>query len=481
MPSAGNGKGGSGGNSSSIGGGGGNKSQGDTDKGSRDDRSSSSSRGGSSSSSSRGGSGGDNSRGGSGGGNRSQGDSDKGSRDDRSAASASQKSSDRSKMENTKDKDMNPNGPAVSRQKERYEGNAQAIAETLADAGWKDHQIAGALGRLEQESSLNPGAVRKNDNMKAAPGLRDSVGIGQWNGTRQQALKDFAETRNASWKDVRTQASFLAHEMKTSKDETRAWNAMQKSTNVAEAATAMMHYERPQGYTPSNPAAGHGYKNTLNYASKYEAGNGLKTTLGADADPQAVASTSTAHQTLGRGTATGYVDPMVSSVAGRAAAGGKTTDAQSVVSGAVTAIDSLLGTNIASTVSNVQQKPEDRERLGLGKLGQKVEAKDGLGAFKEIAGAIRDPIGFALDTIEDGWNQNGGLAGLKSDLGGGFDFNFGSGKGGASGMASQGGDGSRINQGLAASGLGVVQEAAAAAIAPVTPAKIKPFGWSSLV
>lgn len=449
---------------------GGNKSQGDTDKGSRDSKSSAGFSGGNrSQGDSDKGSRDSASRGGSGGGNRSQGDSDKGSRDSRSA-SIGKSTGDRSKTEATKDRDAGPYAAARDRNRGRFEGNAGVIAGELADRGWSDHQIEGALGRLQQESSLNPNAQRKND---AGPGLH-SYGIGQWNQDRLSGLDKFAEARGKTRSDLATQAQYIDHEMRTK--ESKAWGEMQKATTRAEAATAMMHYERPAGYTSKNPAAGHGYNNTLQYAEAFGSNRGLVTRAGADANSQAVASTSTAHQTLG-GTTASYVDPMVSTVASREARG---KGVAGVVGGAVSAIDGLLGTNIADTAKSLETKPEERERLGLGKLAEKAKAEDGLGVVKEIASAVRDPIGFVLDSIEDGWNQNGGLKGLGVDAKGfNLDFNFG-GSGAGGGAIAQGGDGGqgRISQSKSASAFAPVQEAVAS-VASVTPTR-KPFGWSTL-
>lgn len=482
MPSAGNGKGGSGGNMGGAGSGGGQgKSSSSSSK--NDSKSTSSSKGSSTSSkgsSSSGIGGGSKNGGGNGNGGRdSYSSKDGGLGSTRDAANASNRSANRDRMEQTKDRDMNPNGPAVSKQKDKYEGNARTIAETLADKGWNDHQIAGALGRLQQESSLNPNATRKNDNMKAAPGLRDSVGIGQWNGTRQQALKDYASARGKNWNDLATQTSFLDHEMRNSKDEKAAWSAMQKATNVAEAATAMMHYERPQGYSRTNPSLGHGYQNTLNYASAFAAGRGLKTDLGANADPQAVASTSTAHQTLGKGVASAnaYVDPMVSTPNSKKA---------DPVNQGISAIGSLLTGAVNEIAPDLSKDPRSRERQGLGKLGKQLDEKDGLGALKTGLGAIADPVGFALSTIEDAWNQNGGLKGLQEDIAGlGLkDFSIGSGSGGGVGgiTGSRGDSMASPTIGTDTFGILGTADAAVAAVTPATqvPRVRRPFEWSTL-
>lgn len=396
-----------------------------------------------------------------------------GSSDRNSAGGSKQDAAAQSKAAGIKDQDANPRAADMARQKDRHQGNAGTIASTLADKGWTDAQIDGALGRLQQESSLNPNAVRKDDNKKAAPGYRDSFGIAQWNGSRLAGLDKFAEARGKTRNDLETQAAYIDHEMRNR--ESFAGKQMQNAKTAAEAATAMMHYERPQGYTRSNPAAGHGYNNTQTYAANFAAGRGLNVTTNAATGAQQVAASSTAAQNLQRNptTSTAYVDPMVSSAAGRQAAKG------GVVNEAAKAVDSLLGTNIAGPLNTLNTPPQERERLGLGKLGTLAEKDDTLGVVKEVAGAIRDPLGFVLDSIEDGWNQAGGLKGITGKE---FSFDFGSlgsGGGGAGGITSSGGDGSRITQRNSASAFQPVQDAAAQ-VAAIQPAKMKPFGWSKL-
>lgn len=145
-------------------------------------------------------------------------------------------------------------GAAISGGVKGKASDARAFFEAQ---GWSPHQAAAIVGNLIQESSLRTDAANPKD-----PGT--SVGIGQWNGSRKQALFAFARSKGKDWRDLNTQLSFVQHELQTS--EAGAGNALKNASNVESATAAMIGYERPEGWTPGNPRGGNGWKARLGYA-----------------------------------------------------------------------------------------------------------------------------------------------------------------------------------------------------------------------
>ena len=136
--------------------------------------------------------------------------------------------------------------------------NVQLVIQRLQQHGVPMHQIAGLVGRWQQESGqgLNPKSVGDS-------GI--SVGIGQWNKDRRANLENFARQQGKDWRDPIVQTDFAVHEM-TKGNERYAGQMLMKARNVDEAAEAAMHYERPQDYTQRNPRGGHGWDNTIKNA-----------------------------------------------------------------------------------------------------------------------------------------------------------------------------------------------------------------------
>lgn len=124
--------------------------------------------------------------------------------------------------------------------------------------GWSREQAAGIVGNLMQESSLHSGAYGD----RTIPG--GSVGLGQWNRERQANLKKFASSQGKSWQDFGTQLAFVQHELSTS--EVGAARKLKAAKTVDDATSAFIGFERPAGWTPENPRAGHGFRNRLSYA-----------------------------------------------------------------------------------------------------------------------------------------------------------------------------------------------------------------------
>ncbi|YBV97527.1 phage tail tip lysozyme [Phyllobacteriaceae bacterium JZ32] len=122
--------------------------------------------------------------------------------------------------------------------------------------GVADWMASAIVGNLQQESSLQPtGAVGDNGT---------AFGLAQWRGDRFANLQRFASARGKSWEDEETQLDFIMHELSTT--ERTAGEALRASRNVEEATAAFIGFERPAGWTPQNPRAGHGWGNRLAYA-----------------------------------------------------------------------------------------------------------------------------------------------------------------------------------------------------------------------
>lgn len=123
--------------------------------------------------------------------------------------------------------------------------------------GYSPAQAAGIVGNLIQESGANLDPTLSHD---AGTG----IGIAGWRLERRQALRQFAATRGTTETDFRTQLEFVDHELRTS--EGRARDELSRARTPAEAARAFLHFERPQGYTPDRPEAGHGFSSRVRNA-----------------------------------------------------------------------------------------------------------------------------------------------------------------------------------------------------------------------
>lgn len=171
------------------------------------------------------------------------------------------------------------NGRPVSFNPDMTNRMQQAMQHYIA-RGVPPMLAAGIIGNLVQESSLNAQARNKGDGTDGS----DSIGIGQWNGDRARALKDFAASKGASPDDLSTQLDFVLHELETS--EGAAYQRLKSATNVDEATAAMIGYERPQGWSADNPRGGHGWSNRLAAASRAAQMQGLSGELIASQAPK---------------------------------------------------------------------------------------------------------------------------------------------------------------------------------------------------
>jgi hypothetical protein len=122
--------------------------------------------------------------------------------------------------------------------------NARVAFEYYISQGLSPVQAAGIVGNLQGESGqgLNPNAVNRGDGRDGS----DSIGIGQWNSTRAQALKDFAAAKGVPWNDLNTQLEFLHQELRG--PERGAYDRLMAAKTPEEAGQAMLAFERPKDW-----------------------------------------------------------------------------------------------------------------------------------------------------------------------------------------------------------------------------------------
>lgn len=140
--------------------------------------------------------------------------------------------------------------------------NFTAISDTLDSLGYTPIQKAGIISRFNAESSLSPKAINPNDGGKG----KNSVGLGQWNNERADGLTAFVKKHGGDVNDVVTQTKYFDYDLKT--NEPTAYAAMKSARTPADASAAMMHYERPSGYTSTNPAGGMAWGKTVKGAEE---------------------------------------------------------------------------------------------------------------------------------------------------------------------------------------------------------------------
>lgn len=134
--------------------------------------------------------------------------------------------------------------------------NAQAAMQFFQSRGYTPVQAAGIVGNLVQESgSLDPTLSHDGGT---------GIGIAGWRLERRTALKQFAAARGKTEADFQTQLEFLDQELQGT--EAGAGARLKLAKTPAEAAEAFIHFERPAGYTPQNPRAGHGFANRVRNA-----------------------------------------------------------------------------------------------------------------------------------------------------------------------------------------------------------------------
>lgn len=137
---------------------------------------------------------------------------------------------------------------------------ALAIAQRMQAAGYSPAAIAGALGNAQAESGFNTGAVGDAGTSFGGFQWRDPT-PGQG---RRTSLEQFAAERGLPANDPNVQAEFFLHEL-GSPTYSRAQGGLQAAQTPEDAAAAMLHYLRPQGYNPEqfSPALVHGWDTRL--------------------------------------------------------------------------------------------------------------------------------------------------------------------------------------------------------------------------
>lgn len=134
-----------------------------------------------------------------------------------------------------------------------YTGRAGQIAAALSKAGYSATSVAGILGNLKQESQLSPTA----GNLQGGP-----FGIAQWQGSRLEDLKRFAQRRGKPVQDLETQIAFLLQEAPSQGAGVGALNRAGSAQAAASAWNTL--FER----SADRPGVG-GYANRMRYAQQF--------------------------------------------------------------------------------------------------------------------------------------------------------------------------------------------------------------------
>lgn len=124
--------------------------------------------------------------------------------------------------------------------------------------GWSRVQAATIVGHMVKESQLDTNARNVGDGRDGS----DSIGVGQWNAQRAEALAAFARSRGKPVSDFETQLAFADAELRgqvPGSDESRWGRALMGATDVRSASRAMISYLRPAGWTSANPEGGHNF------------------------------------------------------------------------------------------------------------------------------------------------------------------------------------------------------------------------------
>lgn len=122
--------------------------------------------------------------------------------------------------------------------------NAQSAFDFYVGQGLSPAQASGIVGNLQGESGqdINPTSISKGDGRDGS----DSIGIAQWNGTRAQALKDYAASKGVPWSDLNTQLEFLHQELQG--PEKAAYGQLMAAQTPEDAGNAMLAFERPKDW-----------------------------------------------------------------------------------------------------------------------------------------------------------------------------------------------------------------------------------------
>ena len=118
------------------------------------------------------------------------------------------------------------------------------IASYLYGKGWTKHGIAGLLGNLEGESSIDPGMYSERDG-------KNNTGLCSWINGRVTSLKNFAKKNDRDYKDLYTQVDFILYELKTGY---KGWEKEMKNSKSYKTSASwfMLEYERPSSKNPTH-------------------------------------------------------------------------------------------------------------------------------------------------------------------------------------------------------------------------------------
>ncbi len=142
---------------------------------------------------------------------------------------------------------------------------ARMVYDKLTSLGVPSKTAAGAVGSLMGESGrgLNTGALNRGDGADGS----DSIGMGQWNGSRATALKRVAGEMGLPWTDPRVQVEHLGRELQGThsyvlRDLKNGPDSIDRGANVwtgryEVADPAMAHQDRriQNGYAFANQLA----------------------------------------------------------------------------------------------------------------------------------------------------------------------------------------------------------------------------------
>lgn len=106
--------------------------------------------------------------------------------------------------------------------------------------GLKAHQISAIMGNASAESGFNPLAVGDAGN---------AFGLFQWNDRKNNLFDFIGGQQNLG--NIQGQLEFAWHELMTS--EASSMQRLMSSGNLYDATKAFVGFERPSGYSPSNP------------------------------------------------------------------------------------------------------------------------------------------------------------------------------------------------------------------------------------
>lgn len=140
-----------------------------------------------------------------------------------------------------------------------FDGIPGLLTSALKGLGATDSGIAGFLGNISRESAFNPSATNAGSG---------AFGIAQWLGSRKQGLFDFAGTSTPS---AQQQVDYIVKELKGS--EGAALKMLQSSSSLSDGVNAGLRFERPEGWSLSNPFGAHDWGKRMSAAQGFSGGS----------------------------------------------------------------------------------------------------------------------------------------------------------------------------------------------------------------